>query len=423
MVSTALLMLNVAAPQVALEEIGSSLGASFSELQWVLSGYALALAVLLLTAGSLADRFGRRKLFLGGLTLFSARLGAVRRRARPERADRRAAAAGRRRGDHLPQLAGDPRRGVPGRRAAAGDRRVGRGDRARVRGRPADRRHPRRHARLAGGVRRQRAARRADDPVRDALRARDARPRPAADRLGGRRHAVRRPVPRRLRRAARQRAGLDELDRARLPGRRRRAAGRVPGRRAPHARARCSTSRCSATARSPARRWSSFLLGGGTFAALVFITLFLLDVQGRDPIETGLVLAPFALVAFVVSAVAGRVSERLPLRVGLVTGMLVMAAGVLITRALLGPDVGWLELQVGPAGHRRGRRARQPARHLRAPRRAPARPRRARLGAQQHRAADRAGGGDRGARRAAGGVARRRRPRAGVRRRRRRSCC
>src|SRR5918997_350609 len=58
-VSTALLLLNVAAPQVALEEIGSSLRASFSELQWVLSGYALALAVLLLTAGSLADRFGR----------------------------------------------------------------------------------------------------------------------------------------------------------------------------------------------------------------------------------------------------------------------------------------------------------------------------------------------------------------------------
>ena len=84
MVSTALLMLNVAAPQVALEEIGSSLDASFSELQWVLSGYALALAVLLLTAGSLADRFGRRKLFLGGLTLFGARLGAVRARPRPD---------------------------------------------------------------------------------------------------------------------------------------------------------------------------------------------------------------------------------------------------------------------------------------------------------------------------------------------------
>ena len=90
-----------------------------------------------------------------------------------------------------------------------------------------------------------------------------------------------------------------------------------------------------------------FLLGGGTFAVLVYITLFLLEVQDRDPIATGLVLAPFALVAFVVSAVAGRVSERLPLRVGLTAGMLVMGVGVLIIRAMLGPDVTFLELQVG----------------------------------------------------------------------------
>src|SRR3954447_19915322 len=71
-VSTALLLLNVAAPQVALSAIGESLRASFTDLQWVLSGYALALAVFLLTAGSLADRFGRRRLFLCGLVLFGA---------------------------------------------------------------------------------------------------------------------------------------------------------------------------------------------------------------------------------------------------------------------------------------------------------------------------------------------------------------
>src|SRR3954467_4171797 len=70
-VSTALLLLNVAAPQVAQSAIAESLGASFTDLQWVLSRYALALAVFLLPAGSLADRFGRRRLFLIGLTLFS----------------------------------------------------------------------------------------------------------------------------------------------------------------------------------------------------------------------------------------------------------------------------------------------------------------------------------------------------------------
>src|SRR4051794_4174790 len=71
-VSTALLLLNVAAPQVALEALASDLRASFTDLQWVLSGYALALAVFLLTAGSLADRFGRKRLFMSGLGLFSA---------------------------------------------------------------------------------------------------------------------------------------------------------------------------------------------------------------------------------------------------------------------------------------------------------------------------------------------------------------
>ena len=53
-VSTALLLLNVAAPQVALESIASDLHASFTDLQWVLSGYALALAVFLLTAGTVS---------------------------------------------------------------------------------------------------------------------------------------------------------------------------------------------------------------------------------------------------------------------------------------------------------------------------------------------------------------------------------
>ncbi len=71
-VATALLLLSVAAPNVALREIARDLGASFTDLQWVLSGYALALAVFLLTAGTLADRFGRRRLFLLGLVGFCA---------------------------------------------------------------------------------------------------------------------------------------------------------------------------------------------------------------------------------------------------------------------------------------------------------------------------------------------------------------
>ena len=71
------------------------------------------------------------------------------------------------------------------------------------------------------------------------------------------------------------------------------------------------------------------LLAGGPFGAFVYVTLFLLDVQDRDPVEAGLVLAPLALVSFVVSAAAGRASERVPLRGALVAGMLITAAGML----------------------------------------------------------------------------------------------
>jgi len=70
-VSTAVLLINVAAPNVALEAIADDLGASFTDLQWVLSGYSLVLAVFQLTAGSLADLFGRRKLFVIGVCLFT----------------------------------------------------------------------------------------------------------------------------------------------------------------------------------------------------------------------------------------------------------------------------------------------------------------------------------------------------------------
>ncbi len=49
--STAVLLINVAAPNVALEAIAEDLDASFTDLQWVLSGYSLVLAVFQLTAG------------------------------------------------------------------------------------------------------------------------------------------------------------------------------------------------------------------------------------------------------------------------------------------------------------------------------------------------------------------------------------
>jgi EmrB/QacA subfamily drug resistance transporter len=57
---------------VALPTIGRDLGASTSALQWILSGYLLTLASLILLGGSLGDRLGRRRVFVAGAVLFSA---------------------------------------------------------------------------------------------------------------------------------------------------------------------------------------------------------------------------------------------------------------------------------------------------------------------------------------------------------------
>jgi MFS family permease len=70
--STALLLLDVTVVNVALPAIEDDLGASFSELQWVIDAYALTLAVTLLSAGSLADRIGRRRVFVAGVVVFTA---------------------------------------------------------------------------------------------------------------------------------------------------------------------------------------------------------------------------------------------------------------------------------------------------------------------------------------------------------------
>jgi EmrB/QacA subfamily drug resistance transporter len=56
---------------VALPAIGHELGGGFSVLQWVLDGYLLTLSALLLLGGALGDRYGRRRVFLLGLVVFT----------------------------------------------------------------------------------------------------------------------------------------------------------------------------------------------------------------------------------------------------------------------------------------------------------------------------------------------------------------
>lgn len=62
---------------IANPAIQKDLGASFSDVQWITNGYFLALAVALITAGKLGDRFGHRQTFLIGVVGFAASSGAI----------------------------------------------------------------------------------------------------------------------------------------------------------------------------------------------------------------------------------------------------------------------------------------------------------------------------------------------------------
>jgi EmrB/QacA subfamily drug resistance transporter len=69
--ATAMLMLDIAVVNTALSSISKDLHTGLSGLQWVIDAYTLALATVVLSAGSLADRLGRRKVFVVGLVVFT----------------------------------------------------------------------------------------------------------------------------------------------------------------------------------------------------------------------------------------------------------------------------------------------------------------------------------------------------------------
>jgi MFS family permease len=69
--ATFMLLVDITIVQVALPRIHTQLHASFTELQWVIDAYSLTLAALVLMCGSLADRFGRKRVFVGGVAVFT----------------------------------------------------------------------------------------------------------------------------------------------------------------------------------------------------------------------------------------------------------------------------------------------------------------------------------------------------------------
>jgi MFS family permease len=91
-----MLLIDISIVNVALPDIQRDLRSSFSGVQWVVDAYALTLAATLLTAGSLADLFGRRLLYLvgiGAFTVSSLLCGPAARCSSSSPAARRASAA------------------------------------------------------------------------------------------------------------------------------------------------------------------------------------------------------------------------------------------------------------------------------------------------------------------------------------------
>ena len=253
-----MIMLDNTVVNVALPTIQRDLDAGLPELEWIVSGYALTFAALLLTGGKLADLLGRRLMFvtgLGDLRRLVARLRARADRGVPDRGARR---PGRRRGAHEPGHALDHHGSVPAAAARHGDRDLGRRLGVGARHRPARRRAADRARRLELDLLRQRADRDRRDRRRPAADRRDeghlarAAPRPARPR-----HVGARPLRAHLRADRGEHLRLElRPHRRRLRGRRRRRS-RPSSCSSCASACPCSTSPCSAAAPSRAPTRSS----------------------------------------------------------------------------------------------------------------------------------------------------------------------
>ena len=91
----------VSSLNVAIPDLARDTGATPTQLQWIVDAYALVFAGLLLPAGALGDRLGRRRILLAGLAVFGLGAAAATQVERPGDADRDPRLHGRRRcADH-----------------------------------------------------------------------------------------------------------------------------------------------------------------------------------------------------------------------------------------------------------------------------------------------------------------------------------
>ncbi|MFF3565865.1 MFS transporter [Streptomyces sp. NPDC002574] len=90
----------------------------------------------------------------------------------------------------------------------------------------------------------------------------------------------------------------------------------------------------------------AFALAGTAFGVLAYTSLWLQTLLGLSPVRGGLVLIPLALAAFVASALGGRLLHGAPHRLVIGGGLVLIGAGAL-AQAVLDADSGWASLTVG----------------------------------------------------------------------------
>ena len=124
------------------------------------------------------------------------------------------------------------------------------------------------------------------------------------------------------------------------------AAGGVHRDRAPQRATRCSTCRLF---RKPAFNGVSavaFGLSAGMFAMFLYLTIYMQGVLDFSPLEAGLRFLPLTVLGFIVAPISGALSNRIPIRVLLGTGLAVVGVGLLLMHGV-SPDSEWTTLLAG----------------------------------------------------------------------------
>ena len=339
--ATAMLMLDIAVVNTALSAIAADLDTGLSGLQWVIDAYTVPLAAMVITAGSLADRFGRRRVLGLGLGVFTATSLLCAAATVDHDAQRLARRARARRGAHVRGLAGRALARVPAPRAAhAGARRLRRDDGRLVRGRAARGRCADLRPGLALDLPHQPPARAGLPVDRAPLRRRVAGPARAARGPCGPRDADRRALPARVRAAARQRgwAGRSPTIVACFAG----AVALLGAFVAVEARV-AQPMLPLRLFRNPSftgAQVAAFGISASLFAVWLYLTLYLQQILGLSAIEAGLVFVPGTLLNFLVAGSMASVGQKVSPRVLIATGLALVGAGqALLT--IVGVDSSW----------------------------------------------------------------------------------